>query len=150
MSISALIFWALVVGAGAEPEAEASAAPTEAPAAKVSSVAVRVHHTEAMLDFYSEAFGVEWKAVDLPGLTIYEGNLGDLVIKFVPIREDTDFEGFAVFQLGITVPDIDRVIRLAEVRGGRFMERQAGDADTPERAAIRDPDGNTIELSRIP
>lgn len=132
-----LILCAAIATGGAE----------DPPAATVSSVAIRSHNTRAMLAFYTEAFGVSFTQVDLTAdLTIYEGDLGHVRLKMVPIREEADFSGFRVHQLGFTVPDLDKVIALAERHGGRLLEKRLPTDEDAPLAAIRDPDGNSIEL----
>ncbi len=135
MMMPIILFATFTAGMGAGEESAA-----------VRSVAVRVHHTEAMLAFYSEAFGIEFAEVELNGLSMYEGRLGSTLFKFVPIREEDDFSGFPVHQLGFTVTDLSEVIRLAEDHGGRLLEQLAATDESPPVAAIRDPDGNSIEL----
>jgi catechol 2,3-dioxygenase-like lactoylglutathione lyase family enzyme len=121
------------------------AAPAEPSAVSLASVAYRVHRTGAMVAFYTEAFGARFREVDARGVRSQFGELGSLTLKFVPIRDTVDFEGFPVHQLGFEVPDVAAVIATAERHGGRVQ-------DPPERqdgrvhAAVRDPDGNTIEL----
>lgn len=87
-----------------------------------------------------------FEAKDQSGFTMHEGELGHLLIKFVPIRGEADFTNFPVHQLGFTVPDLERVIRIAENHGGRLLEHLPATDHEPARAAIRDPDGNSIEL----
>lgn len=50
-----------------------------------------------------------------------------------------------VHQLGFRVPDVKAVIALATQHGGRQEGEMIRDGDKIQ-AAIRDPDGNTIEL----
>ena len=66
-------------------------------------------------------------------------------MKLVPLRNRADFEGFPLHQPGFTVADVDVVIAIAKKHGGKVegeVRRQAGRV----HAAVRDPDGNTIEL----
>ena len=111
----------------------------------LASVAVRVHRMEQMLAFYSAAFGVQFHEVDTGGLRSHFGEVAGITLKFVPIRDESDFEGFPVHQLGFTVPDLDEVIALAVKHGGR-QEGSVIQTGSERHAAIRDPDGNTIEL----
>jgi catechol 2,3-dioxygenase-like lactoylglutathione lyase family enzyme len=113
---------------------------------EITTVAYRVHRMPEMLAFYRDAFGVEFSAAEVgPGLEARRGGLGGLTLLFVPIREDVDFEGFPVHQLGIQVPDVDTVLAAARRHGGRVQ-------DAPHRmegrltASLRDPDGNTLEV----
>ena len=112
---------------------------------KLSSIAFRVHNLDAMLAFYSEAFQVEFQEVDTYGIRSQFGDLDGMTLKFVPIRESDDFKGFPVHQPGFVVPDVEAVIAIAIKHGGR-QEGQTLRADGRVQAAVRDPDGNTIEL----
>jgi catechol 2,3-dioxygenase-like lactoylglutathione lyase family enzyme len=111
----------------------------------LTTVAYRVHHMTAMVAFYTDAFGARFREVDARGIRSQFGQIGSLTIKFVPIRDRADFEGFPVHQPGFEVPEVARVIAAAERHGGRVEnapERQGGRV----QAAVRDPDGNTIEV----
>ena len=111
----------------------------------ISSIAVRISNVEAMLAFYSEAFGVQFHQVDTYGIPSHFGELDGITLKFVPIRDESDFKGFPVHQPGFVVPDVEAVIALAIKHGGR-QEGRTIHADGKLQAAVRDPDGNTIEL----
>lgn len=112
---------------------------------RISSVAMRVANMDAMLAFYSQAFGVKFREVDTYGIRSQFGEIQELTLKFVPLRDEADFKNFPVHQLGFHVPDVEAVIALALQHGGRKegeVIRQEGRTE----AAVRDPDGNTIEL----
>jgi len=109
------------------------------------TVALRVHNMDAMLEFYTRAFGFSFESHDTYGLASHFGTLDGLTLKFVPIRDSADFVGFPVHQLGFAVQNVDAVIALATELGGRIEGAPETSGDTLH-AAIRDPDGNTIEL----
>jgi predicted enzyme related to lactoylglutathione lyase len=111
----------------------------------ISSIAVRVHNMETMLNFYSEAFQVQFREVDTYGIRSQFGEMNGITLKFVPIRDDTDFKGFPVHQPGFVVKDVEAVVALAVKHGGR-QEGQIIRSNGQIQAAVRDPDGNTIEL----
>lgn len=111
----------------------------------LSSIALRVYNMDAMLAFYTEAFGVQFKEVDTHGIRSQFGDLDGITLKFVPIRESDDFKTFPIHQPGIIVTDVEAVIALAIKHGGR-QEGQTLRAEGRTQAAVRDPDGNTIEL----
>jgi predicted enzyme related to lactoylglutathione lyase len=111
----------------------------------ISSIALRVHNLEAMVSFYSEAFQAQFREVDTYGIRSQFGEVDGITLKFVPIRDDVDFAGYPVHQLGFTVSDVEAAIALALQHGGR-QEGQIIRKDGKIQAAIRDPDGNTIEL----
>ena len=111
----------------------------------ISSVAMRVANMEAMLAFYSQAFGVKFNEVDTYGIHSQFGEVNGIMLKFVPIRDEADFKNYPVHQLGIVVPDVEAVIALALQHGGR-EEGKVLKSQGKTQAAVRDPDGNTIEL----
>jgi len=111
----------------------------------ISSVAMRIANMEAMLGFYSQAFGVKFREVNTFGILSQFGEVDGITLKFVPIRDEADFKNYPVHQLGFVVPDVEAVIALALQHGGReegTLIRREGRIE----AAVRDPDGNTIEL----
>lgn len=115
------------------------------PTAPLRSVAVRVHDMDAMVGFYGEAFGFRFEPVDTNGLASMFGTNGEVTLKFVPLREAPDFEGFPSHQLGFEVDGtagLDAVGVAAERFGGGQFERDAA----ADHVAFRDPDGNTIEV----
>lgn len=128
-------------------QAEPSGSHTET--AEMTSLAFRVHHLEPMLDFYRESFGIRFRQVDTFGIESWFGELDGLLIKFVPIREGADFEGYPFHQPGFRVADVRKVIALAEKYGGR-KEGPIRQSEGETQAAVRDPDGNTIELYQRP
>lgn len=109
------------------------------------SVAVQVHHLQAMVDFYTGAFGIQFQPVETGGFLSQFGSFNGLTIKFVPIRESADFDNFPSHQLGFEVPDVERTIALARQYGGRQEGEVLRDGQQVH-AAVRDPDGNSIEL----
>jgi predicted enzyme related to lactoylglutathione lyase len=111
----------------------------------LSSVAIRVHNLGPMVRFYSVAFGIQFREVDTFGIPSRFGEIGGITLKLVPIRDSVDFEGYPVHQLGFDVEDLEGTIRVAEEHGGRLegeIHRDGGRIN----AAVRDPDGNTVEL----
>jgi len=111
----------------------------------LSSVALRVANMDAMLKFYSQAFGVKFHEVNTYGIRSQFGEVNGIMLKFVPIRDEADFENFPVHQLGFLVADVEAVIALAQQHGGREEGKLVRNGAKTE-GAVRDPDGNTIEL----
>ncbi len=111
----------------------------------ISSLAIRTSNVEAMLNFYSQAFQVEFREVSTYGISSQFGEINGITLKLVPIRDEADFKNFPVHQLGFVVPDVEAVIALALQHGGR-QEGRLIRTEGKTQAAIRDPDGNTIEL----
>ena len=115
----------------------------------LSSIALRVCNMDAMLDFYSRAFHVQFREVDTYGISSQFGELDGVTLKFVPIRASEDFENYPIHQLGFFVADLESVINLALQHGGRQESGIIRNGDELQ-AAIRDPDGNSIELYSKP
>jgi catechol 2,3-dioxygenase-like lactoylglutathione lyase family enzyme len=100
---------------------------------------------EAMVAFYSQAFGIRFREVDAFGIRSQFGEIGGITLKLVPLRDGVDFEGYPLHQLGFDVPDVEAVLQLAEHHGGRGEGEILRDGSRVH-TAVRDPDGNTIEL----
>jgi catechol 2,3-dioxygenase-like lactoylglutathione lyase family enzyme len=115
----------------------------------LTTLAYRVHNMDAMVQFYRQAFGAAFRPIDTHGLSSQFGRVGSLTLKFVPLRESVDFVGFPVHQPGFVVSDVRAVVALAERFGGR-QEGGFAVEDGRLHAAVRDPDGNTIELFESP
>ncbi|UCE86981.1 MAG: VOC family protein [Deltaproteobacteria bacterium] len=124
------------------PTIEAQEAP-RSDVAPVRSIAIRCANVEKMRDFYAEAFGGRFRPVQSGNLQCFFGDVNGMTLKLVPLREKADFEGYPMHQLGFGVADVAATVELAVKHGGR----REGEA-TNEYAAVRDPDGNTIELYR--
>ena len=109
------------------------------------TIAVRVHHTDAMLAFYRAAFGVEFREEQTGPVRSHFGELGGVTLKFVPIRAAAEFDDYPSHQLGVAVDDVAAVVALATAHGGR-PEGELRVEDGRTHGCVRDPDGNTIEL----
>jgi catechol 2,3-dioxygenase-like lactoylglutathione lyase family enzyme len=119
--------------------------PIHAGGGRLASLAFRVHRMDAMLAFYRDAFGVEFRDVTTGPVVSRFGELGNITLKFVPIRDATDFENFPIHQPGIEVSDVQAAVAAARKHGGSVQDapREVGGQT---HASVRDPDGNTIEL----
>ena len=120
------------------------------PESRLISLALRVHHMDAMVAFYTDAFGARFREVQTGPFTSRFAEVGGVTLKFVPIRDDADFENFPVHQPGFEVEDVERVLRAASAHGGAVQDAPR-EVDGRLHAAVRDPDGNTLEISgRLP
>ena len=143
-----LVFLALLplaCRAGAPPATISDVTAPRTPTPALGSIAYLVHRFDAMSEFYSEAFGITFREVDTFGITSRFGEWNGLTIKLVPLRQETEFVEFPDLQLGVWVDSIERVTALAQKYGGRPEGEVREEADGLH-AAVRDPDGNTIEL----
>lgn len=111
----------------------------------LTTLALRVHNMDRMVQFYGEAFGFRFHPVETNGFQCQFGESGSLLLKLVPIRDSADFAGYPVHQPGFRVPDTEHVVALAIRYGGR-QEGEAVRTGDGVQVAVRDPDGNTVEL----
>lgn len=111
----------------------------------ISSLAIRVSNMDAMLRFYSEAFNIQFQEVNTFGIPSQFGEFNGITLKFVPIRDAEDFKNFPIHQPGFVVSDVEAVIAIALKHGGRLEGGVIRNGEGAQ-AAIRDPDGNTLEL----
>jgi catechol 2,3-dioxygenase-like lactoylglutathione lyase family enzyme len=100
---------------------------------------------DAMADFYTQAFGAAFREVEMFGLPVRQAQIASLTLKLVPLRDTVDLVDYPVHQLGFSVDNVHAVVRLATLHGGGPHGDVLTDGDRM-RAAVRDPDGNTIEL----
>jgi|GEM_PF-844841 len=126
--------------AGVSPATE-----TDVREPRIRSLALRVHNMDSMLAFYRDAFGVEFREVDTFGILSQFGTLAGITLKLVPIRGADDFVGYPDLQIGLEVESIDTVLEIAARHGGRADGIIRRESDRLH-GAVRDPDGNTIEL----
>jgi catechol 2,3-dioxygenase-like lactoylglutathione lyase family enzyme len=113
----------------------------------MNSVAVKCANLQPMIDFYTRAFGGRFEKVDIGGLECHFGQVAGLTLKLVPGRESSDFEGYPSHQLGFEVDNIDEVNAIAEACGGAIENAKVRQGDFAY-GCVRDPDGNTIELTQ--
>jgi catechol 2,3-dioxygenase-like lactoylglutathione lyase family enzyme len=135
----------IIILAAAAVSAAALTVTRSRAATSLTTVAFRTHRQAEMIAFYTEAFGATFRTVQTGPIESAFGEIDALTLKLVPIRDSVDFNGFPVHQLGFEVPDIQHVIAIARRHGGKLQDAPVRTGDRLQ-AAIRDPDGNTIEL----
>ena len=122
------------------------------PKPRFVSVAIQTCNMKAMEAFYSEAFGGTFKDAQVGPLKCRFGEVAGVQIKLVPLRKAADFEGYPTHQLGFSVGDIEMTVAAAKKHGGK-LEGELASRNTGhgiERiGCVRDPDGNTIELTSL-
>ena len=116
----------------------------------LSSLAIKCHDLPAQVRFYAALCGARFSPVDVgvPGMSCFFGSGWGLTLKLVSGREAPDPDGYPVHQLGLAVDELEAVVKAAELGGGRREgELVRDDAGRVVAGCVRDPDGNTIELS---
>ncbi len=99
----------------------------------------------AMKNFYEAVFNADLQAQALFGTTLYAGKLGDLGFVLCP----NEIAGVKAernrHQLRFSVNDIAAIMRSALANGATRLN-EIVEQDGVQLAAVRDPDGNSIEF----
>jgi predicted enzyme related to lactoylglutathione lyase len=111
----------------------------------IDKITIATGETEKMAAFYAAVFGAELREVPAYGTGIWVGKLGSLEVMLCPkvvagitAKENT-------IQLRFVVPDVQAAMTKAGEHGGMALGEPFPHAGRV-MGAIRDPDGNSIEL----
>ena len=112
----------------------------------LSGMTIAVHDYDAMRDFYAAVCCIEWMEVELaPGMSILRVELAGLMIQLCPASVAGVTAGDFRHQLRFVVGDLAAAIVAGEAEGGQLHGERV-ETETMRYAAMRDPDGNTLEL----
>ena len=113
---------------------------------KLSGFTIAVHHFDAMRAFYAAIFGMDWEEVELaPGICILRLSLSGMTIQLCAASVAGVTAADFRHQLRFTVADLGAAIAAGEAHGGQLHSEPVETTDM-RFAAMRDPDGNTLEL----
>lgn len=111
----------------------------------VASMTIAVTQMKAMVNFYTQVFGIEFKANENYGITLYNGKLGEINLQFCP----ADIAGISAtenrHQLDIVVSDLNKAIEAVEANGGQLLQ-EVVETETAKSVGVYDPDGNSVVL----
>jgi len=110
------------------------------PAAALTLLVLRANDLEHTREFY-EALGLSFSLEQQdPGPRHYVSKLGDTVLQIYPQAAVP-----TAIRFGVRVVDVDGAVEAVRAMGGTVVRVEVG---KPLRSAVvRDPDGNTVELS---
>lgn len=101
-------------------------------------------HTAAMVTFYNRVFEANLVPVSAYSSTLHRGSLAGIELLLCP----NEIAGVQAeqnrHQLRFRVPNLAQVLARVQAAGGTIDVDQSGDQTA--RAAVRDPDGNTLEF----
>lgn len=101
-------------------------------------------HTAAMVTFYNNVFAANLVPVPAYGSTLHRGSVAGIDLLLCP-NEIAGVEAEQNrHQLRFRVPNLAQVLVRVQAAGGTIDADQSG--DQTGRAAVRDPDGNTLEF----
>jgi catechol 2,3-dioxygenase-like lactoylglutathione lyase family enzyme len=102
----------------------------------------------AMVAFYDAVLDARLQPVTAYGTTLYRGAVAGVGLLLCP----NEIAGVAAeqsrHQLRLRVPDLARAMERARASGGS-LDGEVMEADGVRQAAVRDPDGNTLELEQV-
>lgn len=112
---------------------------------QLARVTVATTRMTAMMRFYNEVFHARMKEVDIGGVTMQMGQVAGVELLLCPNDVSQVKADLNRHMLRVRVGDFDDVLK--RVRGNGGTVDAAPVMMSGERiVAIRDPDGNTIEL----
>ena len=113
---------------------------------QLSGLTLAVHNFAAMRDFYAALLGLTWEETQLAArVVILQGELAGLTLQLCPASVAGVAAADFRHQLRFTVPDLDAALAAGIANGGeQYGELQ--ETESSRLIALRDPDGNTLEL----
>ncbi|MDN5203029.1 VOC family protein [Fulvivirgaceae bacterium BMA10] len=109
----------------------------------IEGLTMAVTNMEAMVNFYSDVFNVEFRKLDLYGGSLYQTDWGDLQLLLCPSEIAQVSVNRNRHQFDIVVSDLNMIIDKAKQAGGRLMGN-VNVHNGQKVVSIFDPDGNSI------
>jgi predicted enzyme related to lactoylglutathione lyase len=113
----------------------------------LKGVTLAVVRMSAMVDFYTSVFQIEFQPVEAYGAMLFRGNIAGLDMLLYPQELAGIHTDQNRFLLKFAVSDIQHTLNLALTNGGSLINA-AVENEGKKSAAVRDPDGNSIEFEQ--
>lgn len=139
-----LVTLAATVSLAAALAARESAAPQAAPVA-IARVTLAATNVPAMTHFYNEVFAAGLRPSPVGGVTMQLGRLAGLELLLCPNDIAKVDAALNRHMFRIVVDDVTSVVDRVR-RSGGTVDGPPALSEGRRLAAVRDPDGNTIEL----
>jgi predicted enzyme related to lactoylglutathione lyase len=114
----------------------------------LKGVTLAVVRMSAMVDFYTSVFQTEFQPVEAYGAMLFRGNIAGLDMLLYPQELAGIHTDQNRFLLKFAVSDIKYTLNLALTNGGSLINA-AVENEGKKSAAVRDPDGNSIEFEQL-
>jgi predicted enzyme related to lactoylglutathione lyase len=115
------------------------------PSLQLTQMTLATTHMPEMVRFYNTLFGSELQPTEISGTTLYRGTLAGIPLLLCP-NEIAGVEAEqSRHQLAIRVAELTTLLELVETAGGSL---ETPITDSMTSAILRDPDGNTIEITQ--
>ena len=115
------------------------------PPIQLTQMTLATTRTREMVKFYDTLFGTHLQPFDAYGTTLYRGTLAGIPLVICP-NEIAGVEAEqSRHQLTLRVADLLGLLQIVEIAGGGI---HTAAAEAIISAILRDPDGNTIEVTQ--
>jgi predicted enzyme related to lactoylglutathione lyase len=111
----------------------------------IDKLTIATVHTDAMAGFYTSVLCASFTAQTVGSERLWTGFVGPLELWLVPRHLANIHARDNVVQVRFVVADLDEAMRAAPLHGGSVVGEALPIADL-RLGAVRDPDGNVIEL----
>lgn len=113
---------------------------------RLDRITIAVGEQERMVRFYGQLFQTTFTAIDCGSFSLHRGKVGDgLELQFCPKAVAGIGATQNIHQLRFVVPDLGRCLAAAVDAGGVLLGDVTSEGGR-RCAALRDPDGNSLEL----
>lgn len=114
---------------------------------KIEGIALAAINHDAMVEFYSNVFGIAFTAEEVSGHHLHNGRFSGMDFTLVPNELSGVKNPSSPVHLEIFVGDIHASIKQVEQHGGRTNKR-LGEDDNEFAIGVFDPDGNFMVIKQ--
>ena len=112
---------------------------------QITQMTLATTNMPEMVKFYDTLFNTEFQATQAYGATLYRGTLAGIPLLLCP-NEIAGVEAEqSRHQFAFRVADLSALLKLVKTTNGRI---ETPITDSMTSAILRDPDGNTIEITQ--
>lgn len=119
-------------------------------AIRLTQITLAAFDVHEMVHFYSAVFDCDFQEFEAFGAKLYKGSLADFDLLICPNRIAGIQAEQNRHQLKFSVRNIVRTMEFALEAGGTVLNEITEDHQGFRIAAVRDPDGNTLEFEQAP
>jgi predicted enzyme related to lactoylglutathione lyase len=111
-------------------------------------ITLAVNKMAPMVDFYQSVFGMNLHPIDVSGVTLFHGKLSGVDVMLCPHEIAGINAEQNRHQLKFQVSNLSHAVNLALGNGGSLLN-SVTETEGKFAAAVRDPDGNSIEFEEV-
>ena len=120
----------------------------ENPTYKIEGMTVAVNNMDAMVNFYSKVFNIEFSSNEMYGATLYSGEWGGMKVLFCPAEIAQIDVNRNRHQFDVIVGDLNQTLQIALSEEGKMLG-EVQQNDEMKSGAVFDPDGNSIVFKEL-